>query len=193
MTRAWERLIVSAFLMRRLWRYGEHLGQRQCPRRQTVWKVRLSEAVYIPMFFKINGEYIDFDRINLELNTMGDHGEEKIRWTQLALPIDILVLKRYNSGGSAETKEIHLRTLSGENKLWGNLWRSSEIRAGKILTKRQGVFFETYHFITGACGLTGRSGKFIHTPFLPKNKPHIFRRTSNEPRKQTQNLWKRLL
>ena len=63
--------------MRRVWRYGEHLGQRQCPRRQTVWKVRLSEAVYIPMFFKINGEYIDFDRMNLELNTMGDHGEEK--------------------------------------------------------------------------------------------------------------------
>ena len=52
----------------------------------------------------------------------------------------------------------------------------------------KGVFFETYHFITGACGLTGRSGKFIHTPFLPKNRPHIFRRTSNEPRKQTQNL-----
>ena len=36
-------------------------------------------------------------------------------------PYYILVLKRYNSGGSAETKEIHLRTLSGENKLWGNL------------------------------------------------------------------------
>ena len=107
--------------MRRVWRYGEHLGQRQCPRRQTVWKVRLSEAVYIPMFFKINGEYIVFHRMNLELNTMGDHGEEKIRWTQLAQPIDILVLKRYNSGGSAETKGIHLRTLSGENKLWGNL------------------------------------------------------------------------
>ena len=31
------------------------------------------------MFFKINGEYIDFDRMNLKLNTMGDHGEEKIR------------------------------------------------------------------------------------------------------------------
>ena len=59
--------------------------------------------------------------MNLELNTMSDHGEEKIRWTQLSLPIDILVLKRYNSGGSAETKEIYLRTLSGENKLWGNL------------------------------------------------------------------------
>lgn len=29
--------------------------------------------------FKVNGEYIDFDRMNLELNTMGDHGEEKIR------------------------------------------------------------------------------------------------------------------
>jgi len=58
------------------------------------------------MFFKINGEYIDFDRMNLELNTMGDHGEEKIRLTQLAQPIDILVLKRYNSGGSAETKGI---------------------------------------------------------------------------------------
>ena len=32
-----------------------------------------------PCFFKINGEYIDFDRMNLKLNTMGDHGEEKIR------------------------------------------------------------------------------------------------------------------
>lgn len=30
-----------------------------------------------PCFFKINGENIDFDRMNLELNTMGDHGEEK--------------------------------------------------------------------------------------------------------------------
>ena len=29
--------------------------------------------------FLINGKYIDFDRMNLELNTMGDHGEEKIR------------------------------------------------------------------------------------------------------------------
>lgn len=32
-----------------------------------------------PCFFKSNGEYIDFDRMNLELNTMSDHGEEKIR------------------------------------------------------------------------------------------------------------------
>ena len=32
-----------------------------------------------PRFFKINGEYIDFDLMNLELNTMGDHEEEKIR------------------------------------------------------------------------------------------------------------------
>ena len=58
----------------------------------------------------------------------------------------------------------------------------------KRLDRNQGVFFETYHFITGACGLTGRSGKFIHTPFLPENRPHIFRRTSNGPRKQTQSL-----
>lgn len=85
------------------------------------------------------------------------------------LHIDILVLKRYNL-----TSVV--------------FWRLSSIQTEKILTKGQGVFFETYHFITGACGLTGRSGKFIHTPFLPKNRPHIFRRTYNEPRKQTQNL-----
>ena len=29
-----------------------------------------------PHFFKINGEYIDFDLMNLELNTVGNHGEE---------------------------------------------------------------------------------------------------------------------
>ena len=29
-----------------------------------------------PLFFKINGEYIDFDLMNLELNTVGNHGEE---------------------------------------------------------------------------------------------------------------------
>lgn len=29
----------------------------------------LTEAVYVPHFFKINGEYVDFDLMNLELNT----------------------------------------------------------------------------------------------------------------------------
>jgi len=85
-------------------------------------------------------------------------------------------------------KGIHLRTLSGENKLWGNLLAVIRNPGRKDFNKKTRSIFETYHFITGACGLTGRSGKFIHTPFLPKNKPHIFRRTSNEPRKQTQNL-----
>ena len=32
-----------------------------------------------PHFFKINGEYIDFDRMNLELNTADDHIEENMR------------------------------------------------------------------------------------------------------------------
>ena len=35
-------------------------------------------CVHSHVFFKINGEYIDFDRMNL-MNTMGDQGEEKMR------------------------------------------------------------------------------------------------------------------
>ena len=62
---------------------------------------------------------------------------------------------------------------------------------GKFRKKES--FFETDDIIHGVCSLTGRSGKFIHTPFLSKIALHIFRRTYNEPRKQTQNLWKGLL
>ena len=32
-----------------------------------------------PHFFKINGEYIDFDLMNLELNTADDHIEGNMR------------------------------------------------------------------------------------------------------------------
>ena len=32
-----------------------------------------------PRFFKINGEYIDFDLMNLELNTADDHIEGNMR------------------------------------------------------------------------------------------------------------------
>ena len=32
-----------------------------------------------PHFFKINGKYIDFDLMNLELNTAGDHIEGNMR------------------------------------------------------------------------------------------------------------------
>lgn len=50
---------------------------------------------------------------------------------------------------------------------------------GKFRKKES--FFETDYIIPGVCSLTGRSGKFIHTPFLPKSTLHIFRRTYNEP------------
>lgn len=32
-----------------------------------------------PRFFKINGEYMDFDLMNLELNTADDHIEGNMR------------------------------------------------------------------------------------------------------------------
>ena len=48
-------------------------------------------------------------------------------------------------------------------------------------------FFEPYNVITGACGLTGRSGKSA-TAIPPEALVHIFRRISHESRKQTQNL-----
>ena len=50
---------------------------------------------------------------------------------------------------------------------------------GKFRKKES--YFETDYIIPGVCSLTGRSGKFIHTPFLPKSTLHIFRRTYNEP------------
>ena len=37
----------------------------------------------------------------------------------------------------------------------------------------------------GACYATGKS---THTPFLPRDRDHIFRRKQHEPRKQAQNL-----
>lgn len=53
--------------------------------------------------------------------------------------------------------------------------------------KIKGELFEPYNVITGACGLTGRSGKSA-TRHSSEALVHIFRRILNEPRKQTQNL-----
>ena len=67
MTRAWERLIVSA---------SHAPGVK-------IWRTPGAATMPAPSDCMKSTAFgscvIDFDRMNLELNTMGDHGEEKIR------------------------------------------------------------------------------------------------------------------
>ena len=60
----------------------------------------------------------------------------------------------------------------------GALWRTNE----------KGELFETYDFVTGACGLTGEVWQIESHAIPPEESENIFRRTFHEPRKQTQNL-----
>ena len=46
---------------------------------QVCVSTRHSEVVYVSPLFKINGEYIDFDLMNLELNTADDRIERNMR------------------------------------------------------------------------------------------------------------------
>lgn len=75
----------------------------------------------------------------------------------------------------------------GSHPLDGSLFPPVPFRQAETTTF-EGDFFEEYQIATGACGLIGRSGKSTHTPFLPRDRDHIFRRKQHEPRKQAQNL-----